>query len=244
MLAVDGLVSGYPGGPPVLHEVSLEVARGEILLVLGRNGAGKTTLLQTISGMLRARAGTIRLAAGRECIGRAPHEMTRSGVAHVPEGRRMIRSMSVLDNLKLGGYVLGRSSAVEAQLAEIYELFPMLPEWAQRAAGTLSGRQQQLLSIARALMARPDVVLLDEPLTGLAPIFRTEVLSIVKRLRENRAILLVEQNAAESLPIADRALVLNEGRVTLTGRARELRADSSVAKRYLGIPDASIPAAQ
>ena len=242
MLVVDELVCGYPGGPPVLHEVSLEVAPDEILLVLGRNGAGKTTLLQTISGMLRPRAGTIRLAATGECVGRAPHEMARSGVAHVPEGRRLILSMSVLDNLKLGAYVLGRRAAVEAQLAEIYELFPMLPAWERRIAGTLSGGQQQLLSIARALMARPDVVLLDEPLTGLAPIYRSEVLSIVERLRERRAILLVEQNAAESLPIADRALVLDMGRVTLAGPAHDLLADSSVVKRYLGIPTDSIPA--
>ncbi len=234
-LVVTGLVSGYRGGPNVLHDVSLEVARGEILVVLGRNGAGKSTLLRTISGVIPARAGRIEVD-GRDLTGRAPHEIARSGIGHVPEGRRVIPGMTVLDNLKLGGHTLRTRRGIVAQLQELYELFPVLPEWRNRLAGTLSGGQQQMLSIARALMARPDVVLLDEPLTGLAPILRAEVLAVIERMKSARAILLVEQNAAETLPVADRALVLHEGRVTLSGAAADLREDDAVQERFLGIP--------
>jgi branched-chain amino acid transport system ATP-binding protein len=235
-LEVQRVVAGYPGAPPVLHDVSLTVEPGEIVAVLGRNGAGKTTLLRTISGMLKCRAGSVCLAS------RAVDDLTaarraRAGLAHVPEGRRVIPGMTVVDNLRLGGWVLRSRNAIDDQLEEVMNTIPALRGWHDRVAGSLSGGEQQMLALARALMSRPTVVLLDEPLTGLAPIFRSDVLAVVEAMRASgRAILLVEQNAAETLPIATRALVIHEGRITLSGLARELWADGAVQGKYLGLP--------
>jgi branched-chain amino acid transport system ATP-binding protein len=201
--------------------------------VLGRNGAGKTTLLRAISGVIPCRSGRI-LVAGRDVRGLPAHRIARHGVGHVPEGRRVIPAMTVQDNLKLGGHFLRRHE-LEQQLEELYQLFPLLSEWGKRNGASLSGGQQQMLSIARALVARPDVVLLDEPLTGLAPILRAEVLRVIARMKTTRAILLVEQNAAETLPIADRAVVIHEGRIVLSGAAADLQHDDAVQESFLGI---------
>jgi branched-chain amino acid transport system ATP-binding protein len=235
-LTVADVVAGYRGAPPVLHGISLAVAPGEVLAVLGRNGAGKTTLLRTISGVLPCRAGRVALG-DRQISGMAAHRVASCGIAHVPEGRRVIPGMTVEDNLRLGGYALRKRAAVEEQLARVLEFFPMLERWRHRGAASLSGGEQQMLAIARALMGRAGIVLLDEPLTGLAPIFRAEVLAVVDALRAaGHGILIVEQNAAETLPHADRALVIQEGRIALSGPAGELADSSAMQEEYLGVP--------
>jgi len=235
-LVVEDVVSGYRGAPPVIHDMSLSVAPGEVVAVLGRNGAGKTTLLRTISGVLRPRRGRIVLG-DRELSGMSAPAIAGFGVGHVPEGRRVIPGMTVDDNLRLGGYTLRRRSLLEEQLGAVLELFPALEPWRRRVAGSLSGGEQQMLAIARALMGKPGVVLLDEPLTGLAPIFRGEVLGVVDTMRKaGHAILIVEQNAAETLPIADRALVIHEGRITLSGTGSEMASSSVIQDEYLGVP--------
>lgn len=235
VLSIDRLVVGHARGPAVLHGISLEVRPGEIVALMGRNGAGKTTLLRAISGLLAWRSGGVTLD-GRSLRERSPHQVALRGVAHVPEGRRVIPSMTVRDNLLLGGYSLTNRGDLQQRCEEIYEQFPALKNWQQRAAGTLSGGEQQMLSVARALMARPSVVLLDEPLTGLAPIFRKQVLQTLLEIRSSGvAVLLVEQNVIESLEVADRALILHEGHITLEGTADELKHDETVRESYLGI---------
>jgi branched-chain amino acid transport system ATP-binding protein len=235
-LMVEDIVSGYRSGPAVVSGVSLTVAPGEVVAVLGRNGAGKSTLLRTISGVLRCRQGAISLG-GRHLSGMSPWRIAGAGVAHVPEGRRVIPGMSVEDNLRLGGYTLKKRAAVDAQLSTILAAFPMLEKWRRRVAGSLSGGEQQMLAIARALMSAPKIVLLDEPLTGLAPIYRSQVLGVVDDMRRaGQGILIVEQNAVETLPVADRALIVHEGRITLTGPAKELVDSAATQEEYLGLP--------
>lgn len=235
MLIVDDVHSGYAGGPDVLRGVSLTIQPGELVVVLGRNGAGKTTLLRTISGLLSCRQGNIQL--GDTILrGLQPHRVARLGVAHVPEGRRVIPGMTVVDNLKLGAFsVLGRQQ-LKASLAEVSELFPALRRLLLVRAGTLSGGQQQMLAIARALMSNPRVLLLDEPLTGLAPVIQDDVMTTLGQLRaHDRTILLVEQNARRSLAIADRGVVLAEGSIVVEGDAAMLATDVRVKEGYLGI---------
>lgn len=234
-LQVEALVAGYASAPPVLQSISFRVATGEVLAVLGRNGAGKTTLLRCISGLMRPRSGSI--AIGSEHLESLPaHMVAARGVAHVPEGRRVIAGMTVLDNLRLGGYLIRRRTELERSLDEVMTLFPALKRWLGKRAGTLSGGQQQLLSIGRALMARPRVLLLDEPLTGLDPIFQREVVNALRDIRSGeRAIVLVEQNARRSLDVADRGLVIDSGTVVLEGSADALRNDPRVQEGYLGI---------
>lgn len=234
-LIVDEVQSGYAGGPDVLRGVSLTVQPGELVVVLGRNGAGKTTLLRTISGLLPCRQGDIRLG-DTSLRGLRAHKVARLGVAHVPEGRRVIPGMNVVDNLKLGAFsVLGRQE-LKASLDEVLELFPALSRSLLVRAGTLSGGQQQMLAIARALMSNPRVLLLDEPLTGLAPVIQDDVMTTLGQLRaHDRTILLVEQNARRSLGVADRGVVLAEGRIVLEGEAAMLATDIRVKEGYLGI---------
>ncbi|MGH2892106.1 MAG: ABC transporter ATP-binding protein [Solirubrobacteraceae bacterium] len=238
-LTVEGLVAGYSGGPPVLRGISFTVGPGEVLAVLGRNGAGKTTLLRTISGLLTLREGSIHLN-GADLRGRPTHEIARLGIGHVPEGRRVIPSMTVIDNLRLGGYLAETRSELNRRLSDVFAMLPMLPEWGPRVAGTLSGGEQQLLSIARALMGEPRVLLLDEPLTGLAPLARNAVISLLTQIRAaGKAIVLVEQNVAEILPVAGYALIIDDGRVPLEGASEDLMKDPGVREKYLGLAVAS-----
>jgi branched-chain amino acid transport system ATP-binding protein len=243
-LAVEGLVAGYARGPAVVREFSLAVQAGEIVAVVGRNGAGKTTLLRAISGLLPPRAGEVRL--GREPLhGLSAQRIARRGVAHVPEGRRVIPSMSVVDNLRLGGYPLRGRAALRSALTEVHEMLPALREWTNRRAGTLSGGEQQMLAIGRALMSRPSALLLDEPLTGLAPVFQDLVLDELKKIRQaGVAILLVEQNVQKSLTVADRGVVLDEGALVLADEANRLLEHHRLSDGYMGLrrTEASPPA--
>lgn len=233
-LQVDRLRTGYPGGPDVLQDVSLTVRPGEIVAVLGRNGAGKTTLLRAVSGLLPCRSGDVRL--GRTSLaGLRAYRIARLGVGHVPEGRRVIPGMSVIDNLRLGAFRIGGRPAVTDAVTEVLDLFPSLRRALGARAGSLSGGQQQMLAIARALASRPRVLLLDEPLTGLAPVIQDDVMTTLSGLRTaERSILLVEQNARRSLAIADRGVLLTEGVVRLEGQASVLITDPAVKEGYLG----------
>jgi branched-chain amino acid transport system ATP-binding protein len=232
-LAVEGLVAGY-GQVTVLEAVSLAARPGTITAVLGANGAGKTTLLRTISGLVRPRQGQI-LIDGADLARRRPEDITRAGVAHVPEGQGVVTELTVEENLRLGGLVR-RGPARAAALADAYQRFPLLAERKRRQAGTLSGGERQILVIARALMAAPRVLLLDEPSLGLAPRMVTQVMDLVRRLRDDAGltVLLVEQNARSALAIADRGLVLNLGKVVAADDATTLSADVALRRHYLG----------
>jgi branched-chain amino acid transport system ATP-binding protein len=232
MLAVDDLQTAY--GPVVaLDGVSFEVAPGSITAVLGANGAGKTSLLRTLSGVVRARAGRIRLD-GRS-IGHLPVErIVRLGIAHVPEGRGVIEELGVEDNLRLGG--LWRGHGGREGLEGIYELFPRLRDRRAHAASTLSGGERQMLAIGRALMSRPRLLLLDEPSLGLAPIVAAQIMALLRDLRDRTelTVLLVEQNARAALSIADRGIVLSLGRVVADDDPSTLAADTALRHAYLG----------
>jgi branched-chain amino acid transport system ATP-binding protein len=232
-LAVEGLVAGY-GQVTVLEAVSLAAKPGTITAVLGANGAGKTTLLRTISGLVRPRSGRI-LIDGADLSRRHPEDITRAGVAHVPEGQGVVTELTIEENLRLGGLVR-RGSARAAALADAYQRFPLLAERKRWQAGTLSGGERQILVIARALMAAPRVLLLDEPSLGLAPRMVTQVMDLVRRLRDDTGltVLLVEQNARSALAIADRGLVLNVGKVVAADDATTLSADVALRRHYLG----------
>jgi branched-chain amino acid transport system ATP-binding protein len=231
MLSVDGLSADY-GAIRALDSVSLEVPAGTVTAVLGANGAGKTTLLRTISGLVRPSAGRVRL--GDREITRAPvEEIVRRGLAHVPEGRGVIAELTVEENLRLGGLWRGRDAA---PLSEIYDLFPRLLERRAQPASQLSGGERQMLSIGRALMARPRALLLDEPSLGLAPLLVATLMGMVRRLVDTLglAVLLVEQNARSALSVADRGIVLNLGRVVAEDEPSRLAADESLRHAYLG----------
>jgi branched-chain amino acid transport system ATP-binding protein len=229
MLRLEGLTTAY--GPVVaLDGVSLEVAAGEIATVLGANGAGKTTLLRTISGLVRARSGRV-LLDGRDIGGAAVEAIVRLGVAHVPEGRGVIAELSVEENLRLGG--LWRR---ERDAGEIYELFPRLRERRAQPASTLSGGERQMLALGRALMARPRLLLLDEPSLGLAPRVTAQIMGLLRDLRERKGltVVLVEQNARSALSVADRGIVLALGRVVAADAPHALAADEQLRHAYLG----------
>lgn len=229
-LEVEDLVAGYGGKVDVLHGISVEVARGEAVAILGANGAGKTTLLRVISGLLPAR-GSVRLA-GTELLGLAPHRIARSGLAHVPEGRRILVRQTVAENLRLGAMGSDRR---EARLAELLDVFPVLREKLDQRAGELSGGQQQMLAIARGLMSSPALVMLDEPSLGLSPKLVDEVSALLHGLRSELGLtlLLVEQNAAVAAEVADRAYVLRRGEVALEQHAAELIGSEDVLSAYL-----------
>jgi branched-chain amino acid transport system ATP-binding protein len=237
-LAVEDLVAGY-GEVLALDQVTITAAGATITAVLGANGAGKTTLLRTISGMVRPRGGRV-LLDGADRAGRGPEDMARAGIAHVPEGQGVIAELTVEENLRIGMMSwpgLGwRRAERAAALAEAYERFSVLADRRRRLAATLSGGERQMLVIARALVARPRVLLLDEPSLGLAPRVMTQVMDMVVRLsRENGiTILLVEQNARAALAIADQGVVLNLGRVVAAAEARALAADVALRHHYLG----------
>ena len=233
MLSIDQLRSGY-GRIEALHGVSLEVRAGEIVALLGANGAGKTTLLRAISGVQPATAGEIRFEGQR--IDRMPgHRRVTLGIAQVPEGRQLFTPLSVEDNLRLGAWT--RASAdMGADIARVFAMFPMLDALRHTAAGALSGGQQQMLAIGRALMAKPRLLLLDEPSMGLAPMLVEQILDVVEGLkRAGLTVLLVEQNARAALAIADRGYVVETGRIAASGSAAQLLADDRVQAAYLGV---------
>jgi len=236
-LAVQDVVAGY-GGAPVLDGVSILVEPATITAVLGANGAGKTTLLRTISGLVRPRQGRITVG-GANLARKPPEAVARAGVAHVPEGQGVITELTVEENLRLGALLRtgrkGRASRAAA-LAESYQRFGVLAKRRHRAAGTLSGGERQILVIARALLAAPRVLLLDEPSLGLAPMVVAQVMDLVRQLRDDSGltVLLVEQNARSALRIADRGVVLNLGKVVADADAAELLADVGLRRHYLG----------
>lgn len=233
MLSVEGLRTGY-GRNGVLHGVDLTVGPGEVVSLLGANGAGKTTLLRVLSGVHPALGGRIALD-GQDITRAAPHRRLRAGMAHSPEGRRIFKTLTVAENLRLGAY-LHRDAQVIRDTEHALDLFPVLGEKLEHQAAGLSGGQQQMLAIARALMSRPRYLLLDEPSLGLAPRLVDQVMEVVARLRgEGVAILLVEQNAMAALGVADRAYVMETGRITLSGPAAQIRTDPAVREAYLGI---------
>jgi branched-chain amino acid transport system ATP-binding protein len=235
LLRVTRLTAGY--GPVVaLHGAELEVQPGEVVCVLGVNGAGKTTLLSSVAGLVRPMRGSITVD-GREIGGRRPEEVVRRGVALVPEGRQLFGSLSVKDNLLLGAYRNRRDQAtVRRSMDEVHGLFPILATYEERAAGSLSGGEQQMLAIGRALMGRPRLLMLDEPSLGLAPRVVRGVMDLIGRLAgDDRGVLLVEQLARVALSVAHRGYLLEGGRVALAGTAEELRSDARVQEIYMGV---------
>ncbi len=236
MLSMEG-VDAYYGQTQALRNISLRVEKGEIVAILGANGAGKTTILKVISGQLRAQRGQITFR-GREIAGLRSDKVVALGLSHVPEGRHLFGSMSVMDNLQLGAYRrYGQATKEEIQrdMGFVFNVFPVLKERCKQLAGTLSGGEQQMLAIGRGLMAKPDMLLLDEPSLGLAPMLVREIFKTIAELREQDVtILLVEQNAKAALEIADRGYVLERGRVTLCDTAEELLENGEVRNAYLG----------
>lgn len=232
MLRIERLESGY-GRIKALHDVSLEVKHGEIVALVGSNGAGKTTLLKAISGVQPVTAGQIVLDG--DGIENLPaHRRVRLGLALVPEGRQIFAPLTVEDNLRVGAWT--RADDISADLEQVFSYFPILKDFRNRMAGSLSGGQQQMLAIGRALMARPRMLLLDEPSMGLAPLVFSQIFSVLKAIRQHGVtIFVVEQNVNAVLHMADRAYVLEMGRVTLQGTGRELLADPRVQSAYLGV---------
>ncbi len=249
LLEIQG-VSTYYGQIQALKGVSLRVAQGEIVALVGANGAGKTTLLNTISGLLKARRGRI-LFDGQEITNRSPASIVRAGISHVPEHRQVFGSMTVYDNLLLGAYHRYRQAGrrrVEEDIQRVFQIFPRLAERRKQLAGTLSGGEQQMLAIGRGLMAKPKLILMDEPSLGLAPLLVKDLFEIIASLRDSeQTVLLVEQNARGALKLADRAYVLETGRVVLEGPAEDLLQDPRVQAAYLGgkaAPGPSRPSVQ
>ncbi|MEV0070659.1 ABC transporter ATP-binding protein [Amycolatopsis sp. NPDC050768] len=233
MLKLDKVCAGY-GRMRILHDVDLELAEGEIVALVGANGAGKTTTLRSICGQLKPMSGTITLD-GEPTAGRRPDQLVREGLVHVPEDRALFGTLTVEENLRMGAWTRTAAQATKS-LKEVYDLFPVLAERRSTVAQTFSGGQQQMLAIARALMAGPRLLMLDEPSTGLSPKLTWTMLEAVQQIRDTGvAVLLVEQNAKQALAIADRAYVLESGSTVLAGTGAELADDSRVRKAYLGL---------
>ena len=234
MLEVHDLHVAY-GAAPALWGVSLEVRTGELLCVVGPNGAGKTTLINTLAGILRARAGRI-VFEGRDITQLAPHRFCEAGIAIVPEGRRLFTGMSVLENLELGSYLPAAKAQRKQSLEAAIELFPVLKEKLAAPAGELSGGQQQMVAIARALMARPRLLLLDEPSLGLSPLIVHDMFAAIRRINaEGMSVLMVEQNVVMAMGVSSRAYVLEEGRIVADGAPDELLARPEIQRAYLGV---------
>ena len=232
MLVVDDVFSGY-GKSQVLHGVSLSVNEGEIVALIGANGAGKTTLLKTISGLIQTRSGTIKFQ-NTEIQNLSAHRIVESGVSQVSEGRAMLKRMTVLENLRIGAHVR-KDKEVRQDIDQIFSKFPVLGERQDQLAGLLSGGEQQMLAIGRALMARPRILLLDEPSLGLAPMVVTEIFRTLRALRDDETtIFLVEQNARRALQVADRGYVLERGQIALEGTGQRLLDDETIQQTYLG----------
>ena len=232
LLEVKGL-EVYYGVIQAIKGISFEVNQGEIIALIGANGAGKTTTLQTITGMIPSKAGTI-IYDGKDITRTPGHKLVPMGIAHVPEGRRVFAELTVLQNLKLGAYTRSDKGEVEETLKMIYRRFPRLEERKNQMAGTLSGGEQQMLAMGRALMSHPKLIVMDEPSMGLSPIYVNEIFDIIQSInKDGTTVLLVEQNAKKALSIANRAYVLETGTIALSGDARELMNDDSVKKAYL-----------
>ena len=231
MLKIEHLSVNY-GGIEAVRDISFEVPEGAIVTLIGANGAGKSTTLRSIAGLIKPRAGSITYN-GEELIGKPTNEIVKRGITLVPEGRRVFPDMTVLENLKIGAYL--RNDSLTEDIRWVYELFPRLEERSWQAAGTLSGGEQQMLAVGRALMSKPKVIMMDEPSLGLAPIIVQGIFDIIKEInRQGVTVLLIEQNANMALHTADMAYVLETGRITMTGPGKELLKDENVKKAYLG----------
>jgi branched-chain amino acid transport system ATP-binding protein len=234
MLELSNLDAGY-GGFQALFGITMSVKAGEAVAVIGSNGAGKTTLLRVISGLLPAAAGSMSME-GTSLRETPPHKIIETGIAHVPEGRRLFPRLSVENNLRIGAYIPAARQKFAERLDQVYTLFPRLKERRAQLAGTLSGGEQQMCAIARALMSGPKLILLDEPSMGLAPVIVAQVFDLVRRLRgEGYTVLIVEQNVRQVLKIADRAYLLEVGRIKASGSSQELLASDEIRKAYMGI---------
>ena len=233
MLKIENLQVAY-GGIQALRGISLEVPDGKIVTLIGANGAGKSTTLRTISGLVKAKGGSIRYN-DTELVGKPITSIIETGIIHVPEGRRVFPDMTVLENLKIGAYLRNDKDGIARDIRWVYELFPRLEERNWQLAGTLSGGEQQMLAVGRGLMARPKVLMMDEPSLGLAPIIVQGIFDIIREInRQGVTILLIEQNANMALKIADYAYVMETGRITMTGTGAELLENEAVKEAYLG----------
>lgn len=233
MLKIENLNVFY-GTIHALHDISFEVNQGEIVTLIGANGAGKTSTLHTVSGLIQPKSGTVTFM-DRNITGVPANKIVEMGLGQVPEGRRVFANMSVMENLEMGAYTRKDKNSIKQDYEVVFTRFPRLKERIKQLAGTLSGGEQQMLAMGRALMSRPKLLLLDEPSMGLAPLFVKEIFSIIEDINQTgTTILLVEQNANMALSIADRAYVLETGRITLSGDAKDLAASEEVRKAYLG----------
>lgn len=233
MLTVKDL-NVYYGMIHALKDVSFEVNQGEIVALIGANGAGKTTTLHTVSGLLAAKSGSVELE-GKNITHMPGHQIVRQGMAHVPEGRRVFAGLTVYENLKMGAYTRSDKQEIADELERVYSSFPRLKERSRQLAGTLSGGEQQMLAMGRALMVHPRILLMDEPSMGLSPLFVGEIFKIIEQVnKQGVTILLVEQNAKKALSIANRAYVLETGRIVKSGDAKVLMNDEDIKKAYLG----------
>ena len=233
MLKVDN-IDVYYGASHAITGISIEVPKGEIVTLVGSNGAGKSTTLRTISGLMKPKNGTI-LFEDKNIVGVPAHKIVGMGLCQVPEGRHVFANMSVMENLELGAYLRNDKDGIARDLEDVFKKFPRLLERKDQISGTLSGGEQQMLAMGRALMSRPRLLLLDEPSMGLAPLLVKEIFNIIKEINESgTTVLLVEQNANMALSIADKAYVLETGRIALAGTAQELASSEAVRKAYLG----------
>ena len=224
----------YYGVIQAIKGISFEVNKGEVIALIGANGAGKTTTLHTITGLLSPKKGQV-IFEGKDITKVPAHKIVSMGMAHVPEGRRVFVELSVYENLKMGAYTRNDKNEIEESLANVYRRFPRLEERKNQMAGTLSGGEQQMLAMGRALMSKPKIILMDEPSMGLSPILVNEIFDIIRAVSESgTTVLLVEQNAKKALAIADRAYVLETGKIVLEGNAKDLLEDDSIKKAYLG----------
>ena len=234
MLEISNVSAGY-GTFQALFDVSLSVQPGEAVAVIGPNGAGKTTLLRVISGLIPARSGTVRME-GQDLLGIAPHRIIGRGIAHVPENRRLFPRMTVEENLKLGAYLRSMRADYRERMEWVFGLFPRLKERRAQLTGTLSGGEQQMCAIGRALMSRPKLLLMDEPSAGLAPVIVQSVFDLVRRIRkEGLTVLIVEQNVQQVLKLVDRAYLLEVGAINTSGPAAELQQHEFIRKAYIGL---------
>ena len=233
MLEIKGVVSGY-GNITALKSIDLSVPEGKIVSLIGANGAGKSTTMRTIMGLVKAREGSISFL-GQDLTKLKTHEIVKAGISLVPEGRQILQDMTVYENLEMGAYIRKDKSGIEEDIKKVFKRFPILDERSYQLGGTLSGGQQQMLAIGRALMARPKLLLLDEPSMGLAPLVVNEIFEVIKEIsQEGTTVLVVEQNVRQALKIADYAYVLETGKMVLDGSAEDVRHDPRVMEAYLG----------